>query len=323
VVREKLKIIFMGTPGFAVPSLEALVDGGFNVAAVITAPDRPAGRGLKVKHSAVKSFAIDRGIQVLQPANLKDPSFIENLRSINANLQVVVAFRMLPEAVWQMPEYGTFNLHASLLPRYRGAAPINHAIMNGETETGVTTFFLQKDIDTGNIIFRESTPIGPDETFGELHDRLKEIGARLVLKTTLAIQDGTVHEIPQDQFDEDPGRMKKAPKIFRDDCRIDWNSDVDTIYNKIRGLSPYPAAFTTLKNNAGKELNLKIFKVRKQPEQDDKAIPSLYTDNKDFLSVNLSGGSLQITELQMEGKKRMKTQEFLRGFDIQSGWKLI
>jgi methionyl-tRNA formyltransferase len=320
---RKLRIIFMGTPEFAIPSLSALLEKGFNIAAVITAPDRPSGRGLKLTHSPVKDFALSKGLPVMQPTNLKEDKFISELRSYKANLQVVVAFRMLPEIVWQMPEMGTFNLHASLLPDYRGAAPINHAIINGEPLTGVTTFFLKKSIDTGNIIFREETPIGPDETFGELHDRLKEIGAGLVVKTASAIHDGSVKEIPQEKFIDENKPLHKAPKIFREDRRIEWDKDALSIYNKIRGLSPYPAAFTTLRSPDGKDFNLKIFRaelLQKNPVQPPACI---ITDNKKSLSITLKKGMIDITELQIEGKRRMKTSDFLAGFDLNSNWKVV
>lgn len=312
----------MGTPEFAIPSLSALLDEGFNIAAVVTAPDRPSGRGLSLRPSPVKSFAVEHGLQVLQPANLKDPGFISELSSFKANLQIVVAFRMLPEVVWQMPALGTFNLHASLLPDYRGAAPINHAIMNGESETGVTTFFLKKAIDTGDIIFRESTPIGPHETFGKLHDRLKKIGAQLVIKTARAISEGNVKEISQDKLADTGQVLKKAPKIFREDCRIDWSKDTATIYNTIRGLSPYPAAFTTLKSPDGKNINLKIFKAEILESSTAGNIPAITTDNKSYLSISLKDGAIRIIELQVEGKKRMNTDEFLRGFDLNEMWML-
>jgi methionyl-tRNA formyltransferase len=319
---EELRIIFMGTPGFAVPSLDALLKEGFNVVAVITAPDRPSGRGLKMKPSPVKSFADAHGIPVLQPTNLKDPGFIEELKSFGANLQIVVAFRMLPEIVWAMPEHGTFNLHASLLPRYRGAAPINHAIINGEPETGVTTFFLSKEIDTGNIIFREKTSIGPDETFGELHDRLKHLGAGLVTTTAKAIKEGTVSEIPQQDLFEEGTELRKAPKIYREDCRIDWKSGLNSIHNKIRGLSPYPAAYTKIIDPAGKEIQLKIYRADKKGKPGSLNHPEIFTDGKTYLSILVDGGEILLREVQLAGKKRMEVEEFLRGFQITNEWKI-
>lgn len=319
---EELRIIFMGTPDFAVPSLEALLKEGFNVVAVITAPDRPSGRGLKTKPSPVKSYAASHGIPVLQPTNLKDPDFIEELKSFRVKLQIVVAFRMLPEVVWAMPFCGTFNLHASLLPQYRGAAPINHAIINGETETGVTTFFLRKEIDTGNIIFREKTPIGPEETFGELHDRLKYLGADLVVRTARAIKEGIVRETPQYKLLEEGDKIKKAPKIFREDCRIDWRSGINDIYNKIRGLSPYPAAYTKIINPEGKEFEMKIYRADKKKIPGSPGPPQIRTDGKTNLSVSVEGGEIILREIQLAGKKRMETEEFLRGFQVTNKWKI-
>ncbi len=319
---EELRIIFMGTPDFAVPSLEALLNNDFNVIAVITAPDRPSGRGLKTKPSPVKSYAVSHKIPILQPTNLKDPGFIEELRSFRANLQIVVAFRMLPEIVWSMPHHGTFNLHASLLPQYRGAAPINHAIMNGETETGVTTFFLRKEIDTGNILFRERTPIGPEETFGELHDRLKHLGADLVVRTTRAIKEDRVSETPQQELLEEGDEIKKAPKIFRDDCRIDWGYRINDIYNKIRGLSPYPAAYTKIIDPEGKEFEMKIYRADKKEIPGSSAHVHIRTDGKTYLSVSVSGGEIILKEIQLAGKKRMETEEFLRGLQVTNKWKV-
>jgi methionyl-tRNA formyltransferase len=239
----KLRIIFLGTPGFAVPSLEALIDNRFDVAAVITAPDKPAGRGLQLQESPVKQFAVSKGIPVLQPVKLKDPEFLEELKSYNANLQIVIAFRMLPVAVWDMPELGTFNLHASALPQYRGAAPINWAIINGEKETGLTTFFLKHEIDTGDILFQERIRIEEGETAGQLHDRMAEAGAKLVVQTAKAIEKDEVVPMPQPRITE---HLKPAPKIFKEDCRIQWNKSSHDIHNLIRGLSPFPGAFTTL-----------------------------------------------------------------------------
>lgn len=293
----------MGTPDFAVPSLEILVENNFNVVAVITAPDKPKGRGQKLATSPVKDAAIKHDIPVLQPTNLKDPNFVKELKGYNANLQIVVAFRMLPEVVWNMPEIGTFNLHASLLPQYRGAAPINWAIINGEKETGVTTFFLKHKIDTGNIIFQEKEPINDDDTVGDLYIRLMNKGARLVLKTVEAIASGDYPQSPQDE--KQP--TKEAPKIFRETCEIDWNQPNHKVYNFIRGLSPYPAAWTTLNNK-----NLKLFKVKML--HDEQGQPGEYkTDNKTFLKFFTYDGAIDVYELQLEGKKRMEIEEFLRG----------
>ena len=295
----------MGTPEFAVPSLQTLVENGFNVVAVITAPDKPKGRGQKLATSPVKDYAVSQDIPVLQPTNLKKPEFLKELRSYKANLQVVVAFRMLPVAVWDMPEIGTFNLHASLLPQYRGAAPINWAIINGETETGVTTFFLKHEIDTGNIIFQETEPIEEDDTVGTLYERLMEKGAGLVLKTVQAIAQGDYPQLAQDETQH----IKHAPKIFKETCEIDWTQPSEQIYNFIRGLSPYPAAWTHL---AGKKF--KIYGAKKTSFASAGENPGDFkTDNKTFLHIQTGGSPLAITELQMEGKKRMDIESFLRG----------
>src|ERR1043165_9173853 len=246
-----LRIVFMGTPEFAVASLDALVNKGYNIVGVITAPDKPAGRGMKLQESAVKKYAVEKGLRILQPEKLKNPQFLDELKSLNADLQVVVAFRMLPEVVWNMPALGTINVHASLLPQYRGAAPINWAIINGEKQTGITTFKLKHEIDTGDILLQETINIGEDETAGELHDRMKEIGAQLLVKTIKGIADGSLKETPQP-----PGDIKHAPKIFTETCHIKWNKSLNSIYNLIRGLSPYPGAFTLLDEKV-----LKIFKA--------------------------------------------------------------
>lgn len=295
----------MGTPEFAVPSLEILVENGFNVVAVITAPDKPKGRGQQVATSPVKDAAIKHNIPVLQPTNLKDPGFIDELRSYQANLQIVVAFRMLPEVVWNMPEIGTFNLHASLLPQYRGAAPINWAIINGEKETGVTTFFLKHKIDTGNIIFQEKEPIHEDDTVGDLYERLMSKGAQLVLKTVQAIEKGEYPQLPQDESQE----IKEAPKIFRETCEIDWTQSTEEVYNFIRGLSPYPAAWTMLKDK-----NLKLFKVSKSEKTG--ATGSYDSDNKTYLRFYTNDGAIIVHELQLQGKRKMEIEEFLRGNQV-------
>lgn len=300
---KDLRIIYMGTPDFAVPSLELLVENHFNVVAVITAPDKPKGRGQRLATSPVKDVAVKHDIPVLQPTNLKNPAFIQELKSYNANLQIVVAFRMLPEAVWDMPEIGTFNLHASLLPQYRGAAPINWAIINGEKETGVTTFFLKHKIDTGNIIFQEKEPIDDGDTVGELYIRLMNKGAQLVLKTVEAIAAGDYPQSPQDESQP----IKEAPKIFRETCEINWKQPNHKVYNFIRGLSPYPAAWTTLNGK-----NLKLFKVKML--HGEQRQPGEYkTDNKTYLKFFTYDGAIDVHELQLEGKKRMEIGEFLRG----------
>ncbi|SFA53584.1 methionyl-tRNA formyltransferase [Pedobacter suwonensis] len=302
-----MKIVFMGTPDFAVASLDALVQANFDVVAVVTAPDKPAGRGQKLSESAVKKYAVEKGIPVLQPEKLKNPEFIEQLKSYQADLQVVVAFRMLPEVVWNMPPKGTINLHGSLLPQYRGAAPINHAIINGEKESGVTTFFLTHEIDTGNIILSESTPIADNETAGDLHDKLMHIGANLLVKTLKAIEAGEVSEQPQPQS----GNLKHAPKIFKEDCKIDWNNPVQMIYNLIRGLSPYPTAFTFLNDKT-----LKIFKAEIEHKEPGIVAGGFLTDGKTFLKFAAKDGFIKLLNIQYEGKKRMPIEDFLRGIRL-------
>jgi methionyl-tRNA formyltransferase len=302
-----MKIVFMGTPDFAVASLDALVQANFDVVAVVTAPDKPAGRGQKLNESAVKKYAVEKGIPVLQPEKLKNPEFLEELRSYKADLQVVVAFRMLPEVVWNMPQKGTINLHGSLLPQYRGAAPINHAIINGEKESGVTTFFLTHEIDTGNIILSDRTPIADDETAGDLHDKLMHIGANLLVKTLKAIEAGEVHEQPQPQS----GDLKHAPKIFKDDCKIDWNNQAQMIYNLIRGLSPYPTAFTFLNDKT-----LKVFKAEIEDKEPGIVAGGFLTDGKTYLKFAAKDAFIKLLDIQYEGKKRMLIEDFLRGMRL-------
>ena len=306
-MNEYPKIVFMGTPEFAVASLRALVENEFFVAAVITAPDKPAGRGMKYRESAVKQYALEKNIPVFQPDKLKDPSFLEQLRSVKADIQVVVAFRMLPEQVWAMPPLGTINLHASLLPQYRGAAPINRAIMNGETVTGVTTFKLQQEIDTGNILLTEKISISPEEDAGSLHDRMKEVGARLVVQTVQGLANGSLTGKPQ--LTTDAGSLKAAPKIFATDCEINWNDPVEKIHNQIRGLSPFPGAFTLLNNKT-----LKIFKSRSEKSDHTDEMGKLETDGKNWLRFSAGDGFIYVEELQAEGKKRMPVKDFLRGY---------
>jgi len=300
------RIIFMGTPEFAVASLDALVQAGCTIIAVITAPDKPAGRGMKLTESAVKKYAVEKQLPVLQPVKLKDPVFLDELKNLQADLQIVVAFRMLPEVVWNMPPLGTINLHGSLLPQYRGAAPINWAVINGEKETGVTTFKLQHEIDTGDILLQESFPIEEDDTAGEVHDKMKEIGAQLLVKTVTGLANGTLKEIPQ-KADNEP--IKHAPKLFTETCKIDWNHSVSAIYNLIRGLSPYPAAFTFLNDKM-----LKIYKAKKELHSSPKSPGTVETDHKTYLKFAGPDGYIYITELQLEGKKKMGVEEFLRGY---------
>src|SRR5690606_35068568 len=299
--------IFMGTPEFAVASLAALLGAGNDIVAVVTAPDKPAGRGRKLQQSAVKQYALAQGIPVLQPEKLRDTGFLASLRALHADLQVVVAFRMLPEAVWSMPPHGTVNLHASLLPQYRVAAPINHAVINGETESGVTTFLLQHEIDTGHILFAERVAIGPDDTAGDLHDRLMAVGAALLVNTVDAIANGHVEPVPQAQL-AGGTELKHAPKIFKEDGRIDWDKPADDVYNLIRGLSPYPGAYTTLDDHY-----LKILKATKEKTTVSYPPGTYLTDGSSYLKVACTDGYIHIEELQMAGKKRMDTVAFLRG----------
>ncbi|WP_276496561.1 methionyl-tRNA formyltransferase [Pontibacter litorisediminis] len=304
-----LRIVFMGTPDFAVPTLQTLVEHKYNVVAVITAPDKPAGRGQKLNQSPVKEYAVAQGIPVLQPTNLKSEAFLEELRSYKANLQIIVAFRMLPEVVWAMPELGSFNIHASLLPQYRGAAPINWAIINGEKETGVTSFFLKHEIDTGDLIFQERVPILEEDDFGTLYEKLKYKGAELALRTVQAIERSHVQSQPQVTSAE----TKHAPKIFKDTCQINWEQPAQQVRNFVRGLSPYPAAWT--------KLNGKNFKVYRVEVLENAAYTSasgtIHTDNKNFLHVQTATGAVSILDLQMEGKKRMPVQDLLRGYNFE------
>ncbi len=301
---QSLRIIFMGTPEFAVASLKKLVEHGANIVGVVTAPDKPAGRGMQLQQSAVKQYALSQNLTVLQPEKLKNELFVEGLKQLKADLQIVVAFRMLPELVWNMPPLGTINVHGSLLPDYRGAAPINWAIINGEKETGVTTFKLKHEIDTGNIIMQERMAIGPDENAGSVHDRMMELGAEVLIKTVKAVAEETITEIPQSETKDG----KHAPKIFTETCRIDWTKGIDEVHNLVRGLSPYPAAFTSLH---GKKLKIfsgkKINYIDKQPGQ-------VESDGKSFLRFHAADGCYELLEIQLEGKKKMNVQDFLRGY---------
>jgi methionyl-tRNA formyltransferase len=320
---KQIRIVFMGTPDFAVESLKALVENGYQVVGVITAPDKPAGRGRQLSESAVKQFAVENGLRVLQPEKLKNSDFIAELESLKADLQIVVAFRMLPEMVWNMPPLGTINLHGSLLPQYRGAAPLNWAIINGETQTGVTTFLLSHEIDTGQIIFQESMEIDENDSVGDLHDRMMEIGAKLVLKTVDALAEGTVIAIDQAQLIDNQEKIKQAPKIFKEDCRIDWTKDTESVRNLIRGLSPYPTAWTELVHPDKPEiLTAKIFAAVRDNQNLPAAPGKLQTDGKKFLKISCTDGWLSVTELQFSGKKRMKIDELLRGFHGLGDWRV-
>lgn len=303
------KIVYMGTPGFATEPLKALIDAGYSVTAVVTAPDKPSGRGLQLSESEVKRFAKERGLKILQPVSLKDPQFLSELKSLDARLFIVVAFRMLPKDIWSMPELGCFNLHASLLPQYRGAAPINHAIINGEKMTGVTTFFLDDKIDTGEILFQERCDIGEEENAGSLHDKLMHLGAGLVVKTADAIFNNNIKPTPQNVTD---APLKPAPKLNRESGRIDWSRSRVEIYNQIRGLSPYPAAYTDMILQ-DKTLQIKIYESQFAHFPDLKPNGSIVKESKHSFLVACSDGYLRITELQPAGKRRMKANEFLAG----------
>lgn len=308
----------MGTPEFAVASLDKLIQNNYNVVAVVTVPDKPAGRGQQVQQSAVKKYALEKGLQVLQPEKLKEESFINELKELKADLQIVVAFRMLPEVVWNMPPMGTYNLHGSLLPKYRGAAPINWAIINGEAESGVTTFKLKHEIDTGNVMFQAKTSISQTTTAGELHDSLMNIGAELVLKTVKAIESGDYELKPQND-----SQSIHAPKLYKETCKINWNSDAKKIYNLIRGLSPYPAAFTEFIDKNNQTLGIKIFKSEIEEVPHNQMPGDVSCDNKTYLKVACINGFIHIKELQMAGKKKMMIEEFLRGFKMDFDLKFL
>ncbi len=331
--KSSISIIFMGTPEFAVASLDALVKAGYQIAGVITAPDKPSGRGLKMNESAVKKYAVENGLHILQPEKLKNTAFLEELKSLQADLQIVVAFRMLPEVVWNMPPMGTINVHGSLLPQYRGAAPINWAVINGEPETGVTTFKLKHEIDTGDILLQESFLIGEDETAGEVHDRMKEVGAKLLLQTIDGLLNGTIEEKDQSSivnaewtmndptttnshspFTTHHSPLKHAPKIFTETCKIDFNKPVDEVHNLIRGLSPFPGAFTTFNGKMMKIYRSKKEVVAGQAASGGQTIGEFLTDSKTFLKFTCSNGYIHVLELQLEGKKKMLIDDFLRGY---------
>jgi methionyl-tRNA formyltransferase len=320
---QDIRIIFMGTPEFAVASLDALVQAGSHIVCVITAPDKPAGRGMKMTESAVKKYAVEKGLLLLQPDKLKNAQFLEALRSLHADLQVVVAFRMLPEVVWNMPPMGTINLHGSLLPQYRGAAPINWAVINGEKETGVTTFKLQHEIDTGNILLQDRFAIEDDETAGEVHDRMKVIGARLLVKTVKGLAEGNLEEKPQENSRESGvdspesiQALKHAPKIFTETCKIDWNKTADEVHNLVRGLSPYPGAFTYLQGKM-----LKVYRSIKELKAPSIAPGEFDTDKKTYLKFAATDGYIHVTDVQLEGKKKMPITDLLRGYHFQENEK--
>ena len=307
---QDLRIVFMGTPEFAVGSLSALVEAGCQIVGVITAPDKLAGRGMKLTESAVKKYAVEKGLYILQPEKLKNPDFIAALKALKADLQIVVAFRMLPEIVWEMPPMGTINLHGSLLPQYRGAAPIHWAVINGEKETGVTTFKLQHAIDTGDILLQKSFPIGPDETTGEVHDRMKDIGAKVLVETVKAIAENTLKETQQSTLSSE-SELKHAPKLFTENCVVNWNQSIDQIHNFIRGLSPFPGALSKLDDKI-----LKIYRSKKEYSVKKEIPGTVFSDGKTYLKIAAEDGFIYLLDLQLEGKKRMLTEDFLRGYRL-------
>ncbi len=316
-MKHDLRIVFMGTPDFAVATLKTLVDNGYNIVGVITAPDKPAGRGRKINESAVKVYAKANGLNILQPTNLKREEFIEDLAALKANLQIVVAFRMLPKVVWQMPELGTFNLHASLLPDYRGAAPINWAIINGERLSGVSTFFIDEKIDTGDMIMQEDVPVEQTDNAGDLHDKLMAIGSELVLKTVKQIEKGDVKTTPQKHSDT----IKEAPKLNRDNCKIQWSDSATAIYNKIRGLNPYPAAWSLLQNG-DEELEVKIYGASIQIEDHDLEVGRIVSTKK-TLQVAVKNGYILISEIKLPGKRKMDSQSLLNGYQFLPEAKML
>lgn len=312
-----MRIVFMGTPDFAVASLKSLIENNFNVVAVVTMPDKPAGRGQLIHQSAVKKYALETGLKLLQPENLKNQLFIEELRNLHADIQIVVAFRMLPEVVWSMPKHGTYNIHASLLPKYRGAAPINWAIINGEEETGVTIFKLKHAIDTGDILCFEKVKIGLKTTAGELHDTLMLLGARLIVEALKRIQYSSEHNTKVEFIKQEEASVCHAPKLYKEMCKINWNEPLIEIYNKIRGLSPYPTAYTEIKNKSGSSLTIKLFNSEIEQTEHNNPLAEIITDGKRYIKIACKGGYIDLTDVQLQGKKRMSVSEFLRGFKIE------
>ena len=315
-MKNRPRIVFYGTPEISVVSLQSLIDAGYFIAGVVTAPDRLAGRGLKVHFSPVKEFVLRHDLPLFQPANLKDPAFHDQLRLLAPDIQVVVAFRMLPKEVWSLPPLGTFNLQASLLPQYRGAAPINWVLINGETETGVTTFFIDDKIDTGNIIFRETIAVQPEETAGELHDKLMVTGAGLVVRTVRAIESGNVTPLPQNEADLDSGPLKTAPKISKEDCRINWDNHASTVFNFIRGMSPHPGAFTELIAFDGTSFYLKVFRAQQEIMPHSFKPGTIACDGKTYVKIAVSDGFIHLCEVQPAGRKAMNSLDFLKGYGM-------
>lgn len=321
--KKDLRIVFMGTPDFAVESLRILVENDYNIVGVITMPDKPSGRGHKIQYSAVKNYALDNNLMLLQPEKLKDEDFLSTLQRLKADLQIVVAFRMLPEVVWDMPHLGTFNLHGSLLPQYRGAAPINWAIINGEKETGVTTFFLTHEIDTGKIILQDRVKIEETDSVGTVYDELMQRGAKLVMRTVDMILEDKIEAIDQSQFYKDESELKIAPKIFKETCRIDWNNTAEDIYNHIRGLSPYPAAWTELHVEGKEPQTVKVYTSEKVIATEQQSAGTIKTDNKTYLQVACKNGYINIKEIQFPGKKAMKIEDLLRGYKFEESSKFV
>lgn len=313
-----MRIIFMGTPEFAVASLDAITKSKHEIAAVVTVPDKKAGRGKKIKHSAVKEYALENSLKILQPEKLKDPNFIISLEELNADLFVVVAFRMLPKEVWAMPPKGTFNIHASLLPQFRGAAPINHAIINGETKTGLTSFMIDEKIDTGRIILQKEIAIEQDDNIGDLHDKLMELSRETVIETLDLIEGGNLELIPQEKYIVDESKLMPAPKIFKEDCHLKHSLKVEKAHLWVRGLSPYPAAFVIWESPEGKEYFVKLYKTKVISTESEAG--KIYTDNKTSLALGFGNGRLEIIELQLQSKKRVNILDFLRGFNINNEW---
>jgi methionyl-tRNA formyltransferase len=314
---KNLRIVYMGTPEFAVEPLRAILDAGMKVCAVVTVPDKPAGRGQKISESAVKQFARERELPILQPEKLKDEAFVSQLRELNPDVMVVVAFRMLPEVVWRIPRLGTFNLHASLLPQYRGAAPINWAVINGETHSGLTTFLIDEKIDTGSIIMQEKVEILPNETAGELHDKLLGIGGNLVVKTVETLANGEFKPKSQNEFFQSEAELKPAPKIFKETCRVNWNNPVEQVHNFIRGLSPYPTAWTEFTTADGSKVSAKIFRSSITEKSNDEKNPgTIQTDGSTFFKIKCADGYVSILEIQLAGKRNLAIKEFLKGFRV-------
>ncbi len=320
-MKNDLRIVFMGTPAFAVKSLETLVNKKMNIVGVVTAPDKQAGRGQIIQQSEVKKCALKNNLFLLQPTNLKDTSFITDLKLLNPELIIVVAFRMLPEIVWEMPVFGTINLHASLLPNYRGAAPINWALINGETETGVTTFYINKDIDTGNILLQQKIKIEPEDSAGDLHDRMMEIGADLIIKTVNDISENKCSPVEQKLMLNNNFKINTAPKINKEDCKINWNKGTSAIRNFIKGLSPYPGAYSELISPEHQKYFIKIYKSSVFAKQSNEEIGTILTDQKTFLNVATTDGLVGLQEVQLTGRKKMRIDEFLRGFPLKGTWK--